>query len=146
MICLACLGTHSPAIMFGALPQGILLGLPLLLKPSSRTPGAARGLARTKAGVKQAAKASNERRVLNRDIFQGVLRYGRSVRVKMESPSVGTYVRVFGCICTFVYLAASWQCRAGIVSRTPPVFRERCDRRKGARLLLYRLVFCHRRG
>ena len=32
----------------------------------------------------------------------------------MEIRFLGTCMRVFGCICTFVY-AASWQCRAGII-------------------------------
>ena len=58
--------------MFGALPQGIWSGLPRLLSPSVGSLGAASGLARIE-GVRQAAKASNERRFLKGDIFQGVL-------------------------------------------------------------------------
>lgn len=61
--------THFPAIMFGALPQGILRLLPRLINPSARSSRAARGLAKTKAGERQVAKVSNERRVPNGDIF-----------------------------------------------------------------------------
>lgn len=59
--------------MFGALPQGILAPLPRLLNPSALSPGAASGVARTNAGERQVAKASNERRFPNGDILQRVL-------------------------------------------------------------------------
>lgn len=57
-------------MMFGALPQGILGLLPRLLNLSPWSPGPASGLARTKAGVKQVAKASNEPNFPNGDILQ----------------------------------------------------------------------------
>lgn len=54
------MATHFPAIMFGALPHGILALLSRLLNPFASIPGGTSGLARIKAGERQVAKASNE--------------------------------------------------------------------------------------